>query len=147
MNFLEELMQCDPHFFWNQVKNYSNLLSIYLGTLKINNEIENYQDFIPNLFDDLQNKISNDHLYLKLFHDIGNNGQTIIHYLIIVERDQIHNFKRSLLYAFSRLNNIDHSLLSHRKQVDHYLEYHDAYDYQRVNSYALAPNMAGPFVI
>ena len=137
MQFLENLIKCDPHFFWSQVKNYNNQVSVYLGSLKINNEIEDYSDFITNLETDLQSKISNHHFYLKLFYDLDDNNLPLLHYLLIIEREHYKNFKKTLFYVFSKLNNIDHGLINYKKQIDHYLEYHDAYGYQRIDSFAL----------
>jgi len=137
--FVENLRNNDSHYFWNQVNKYSNQISIFLGTIKINTKIEDYSEFISTILEDVENKMANkgvsNDFYLKLLYDIDNSSQPVLHYLLVINRDRLPNFNRTLLYGISTLNNIDQRLVNFRKQIDHYLEYHDAYGYRRINTF------------
>lgn len=142
MMLMKELRETgDSHFFWDEVskqqQNHHNF-QVYIGTLKFNGDLNNcdMSIFISELISDFKKKTNPDYHYFKLFHDLDNHAKPILHYLLIIDGDKFSEFKSTLIYAISKVNHIDDNLINYKNLINHYLEYHDYYGYQRVKTWA-----------
>lgn len=123
---MENLKHCKSHYFWNQLHKFEDQFSTLLGTVKGIGI-----DTIHNLVDDLNKRLPKDSFCLKLFYDLDGR-LPLIHYLFLVDRKKLTEFKNSELYGISETRQIDDRLTNYKKHVDHYFEYHDLFGYERI---------------
>lgn len=128
----------DSYFFWDNASKFDHNLQVYIGTLKYNGDLNqgDLATFLAELITDFKKKTNPDYHYFKLFHDVDSENKPILHYLLIIDRETVDQFKSTLIYAISVVNQIDDNLLNYKNLINHYLEYHDYYGYQRVKSWS-----------
>ena len=126
----------DRQTFWNNLSSHDNL-AVMLGSIKINQNVNNYSNLISSIIEDLNNIFGSSEIYFKLFNDIDHNDQSQLHFMVIFFKDDFVKFERSVLYSISVLNQVDKNIINQRQLIDHYLEYHDIYEYKRVSTHTL----------
>lgn len=135
--FLIELKKnSSSYYFWYKYGQHNNSLNVFLGTVIINNNSD-YQLLIEQILNDLIFKCQEELCFMKFFHDLDADGKDILHFLLIIDITQKDMLKKTLLHAVSKLNNIDNSISNYKEVINHYLEYIDIYQYQRVKIYQI----------
>ena len=122
------------YYFWSKYNKYGRTTHVYLGTVVINNNSD-YQLLIEQILNDLIFKCQENLCFIKLFHDLDNDDKDLLHFLLIIDFSQKEMITKTLLYAISRITNVDNNLSNCKDRINHYLDHIDLYQYKRIKSY------------
>lgn len=137
--FLVTLKKIDSninYYFWDNVYKYIENLIIYTGNIPINKLCDDYSSIIGHIINDAIIKCNDNNYYLTIHHDILNNND-VIHFFLVIEKSELLNFKKTLLFALSEIFDITHKLVNYKVRINWYIGYTSPTNSILVKSYNL----------
>lgn len=124
------------YYFWDNVNKYIDKLIIYTGNIPINKLCDDYPSIIGHIVNDILIKCNDNNYYLTIHHDTLNNND-VIHFFLIIDKNELLNFKKTLLFALSEIFDITQNLRNYKVRINWYIGYTCPTNSTLIKSYCL----------